>query len=195
MGGGVPKLLLPVPGDGLEPVLARTLRNALDSGVLRELVLVLGPRPGTYLRALAPWLSHPAMRPVSNAQAASGRASSIQAGLVHADPRAVHALILCGDQPGIGPGLMRRLVEFHVAGGFPASFPVYPDGRKGYPVVWSRDTWPRLARLRGDRGGLEVLRRFGDRLGRLPLDPVEEEGQADLDTPEDYEAWRKRAGA
>jgi molybdenum cofactor cytidylyltransferase len=179
MGGDVPKLLLPLDG---EPVLARTLRNALASR-LDEVLLVVGDRHRDVLRSVASLLSHPKLRVVRNREPDRGRLSSVGEGLAHTREEADSALFLCGDHPMVGPALVDRLLDLHEGGGYPLSFPTL-DGRKGHPTVWRRRLWPDLLALEGDEGTQELVGRLWDLAGKLPLD--EGASQLDVDTTEDY---------
>ncbi len=62
-------------------------------------------------------------------------------------------------------------------------------GKPGHPVVFSARLFNLIAALSGDSGGREVVQAAGDRveLVRLPG----HRARLDLDTPEDWAAWRK----
>ena len=60
-------------------------------------------------------------------------------------------------------------------------------GRPGNPVIIPRRLFARLAALRGDTGARELIRGETTRLVRLPGGRA----RVDLDTPEDWEEWRK----
>jgi CTP:molybdopterin cytidylyltransferase MocA len=64
------------------------------------------------------------------------------------------------------------------------------DGTPGHPVLFPADLVPELGALTGDTGAREVLRRHGDRVHLVPLSG--ERALTDLDTPEDWAAWRDR---
>ena len=61
------------------------------------------------------------------------------------------------------------------------------DGRPGHPVVFAPATLPHFAELTGDEGARRLLRRFPPRLLALPGTRA----ITDLDTPEDWDAWRR----
>jgi molybdenum cofactor cytidylyltransferase len=63
------------------------------------------------------------------------------------------------------------------------------DGAPGHPIVFARALVEPLCALQGDSGGAEVVARYRDRmmLVRLPQDRA----RRDLDTPEDWAAWRE----
>ena len=63
------------------------------------------------------------------------------------------------------------------------------EGRPGHPVVFPRDMFPSLRRLGGDTGAREVV----SEARRVVLVPLPgNRALTDLDTPEAWEAWRRR---
>lgn len=58
--------------------------------------------------------------------------------------------------------------------------------RPGHPVIWPRALVPSFARLTGDEGARALLRQHPVRLHPLP----DQHALTDLDTPEDWAAWR-----
>ncbi len=64
------------------------------------------------------------------------------------------------------------------------------DGRFGHPVVFPARLFPALLHLEGDVGAREVLQ--GEDITALPLPGYR--ATTDLDTPEDWGAWRAKTG-
>ena len=60
------------------------------------------------------------------------------------------------------------------------------DGTPGHPVIIPQRLFPALEGLRGDEGARSVLKREDVRLTALPG----RRALTDLDTPEDWAAWR-----
>lgn len=63
-------------------------------------------------------------------------------------------------------------------------------GQPGHPVIFPREFWSALEKAVGDEGGRSVLQANKGRIRLIPLP-----GQMavlDLDTPEDWAAWRAR---
>lgn len=85
-------------------------------------------------------------RTVVNAQAASGIASSIAAGLGAAG-EAERVVFALADMPWVDDGHLRALA---LARG--VVFTAQPDGRRGIPAAFPRDAFARLLTLSGDRG-------------------------------------------
>ena len=66
------------------------------------------------------------------------------------------------------------------------------DGRPGHPVLVPRDLIPELSGLTGDEGAKSLLARHRQRI-RLHALPGEH-AITDLDTPEEWAAWRASRG-
>ena len=119
---------------------------------------------------------------VDNPDYGGGCSSSIAAALPALDPRVDVLVLMLGDQPEVGPTVVRTLLARH--GTAPLAVCRYEDGR-GHPFAFSRDLFGELAELHGDKAVWKLLeRRAGDVVevrvpGRVP---------PDVDTWEDYEA-------
>lgn len=62
------------------------------------------------------------------------------------------------------------------------------DDQPGHPAIFPRDLWPALMQVTGDEGGRSVLRQNQGRVRVIVLPgPM---AILDLDTPEDWAAWR-----
>jgi CTP:molybdopterin cytidylyltransferase MocA len=57
-------------------------------------------------------------------------------------------------------------------------------------VIFPRDLWSDLARVTGDEGGRAVIQANKGRVRVIPLPG--QMATLDLDTPEDWAAWRAR---
>ena len=62
------------------------------------------------------------------------------------------------------------------------------DGHPGHPVIFPAALLPEMAALRGDAGARDLLSRHPVRFLALPGSRA----VTDLDTPEDWAAWRAR---
>lgn len=67
------------------------------------------------------------------------------------------------------------------------------EGEPGHPIVFSASLFPAFATLTGDGGGREVVAQAADRVTLVPLPGTH--ARRDLDTPEDWAAWRMERGA
>jgi molybdenum cofactor cytidylyltransferase len=175
------KLLLPM-GDG-RPLVRLAVEQVLAAGV-DDAVVVLGREAEAVALALAGL----PVRTVVNPRFAEGQATSLRAGLDALRPGTEGAVIALGDQPLPDPTIIRRLVATFRASGRPVVVPVYRDGR-GNPVLFAVALFDELRAVTGDRGGRGVIARDPTRVAEVPVDaPM----PADIDTPEDYEAARRR---
>ena len=111
-----------------------------------------------------------------------GCSSSIAAALSAVDERCDVLVLMLGDQPGVGPTVVRTLLAR--LGEAPMAVARYEDGR-GHPFAFRRSMFPELASLHGDKAVWKLLEARADSVAevRVPgtLPP-------DVDTWEDYEA-------
>jgi len=146
---GRPKQLLPLHG---QPLLQHVVTAACDS-TLDEVIVVVGAIAEKIRAALQIGRA----RLVVNARSADGQSTSIHRGLEALGNHVQGALFLLGDQPGITPALVDRLVARYRAGDAAIVAPRFLDGI-GNPVLFDRALWPELRQLRGDTGAREILR-------------------------------------
>jgi molybdenum cofactor cytidylyltransferase len=177
------KQLLPLGGKPLvRGVIEEAMRSRAD-----EIVVVLGAHADEILATDAIPDSD-RVRVVINPEHASGLASSLRTGLQAAGEHSGAAVILLGDQPGVGSALVDRLLESFAAGDRPIVRPAFvaADGRRtlGHPVVIARSLWPDLCKLQGDEGARALL---AHRPELLEVVCVSAEAPQDVDTWDDYQ--------
>ena len=63
-----------------------------------------------------------------------------------------------------------------------------PDGKPGHPILFDGSLRPEFAALTGDDGGAALVRPLRDRTVLVPF--ADARARRDLDTPEDWLAWR-----
>jgi molybdenum cofactor cytidylyltransferase len=138
-----------------------------------------------------------ALRFAVNRRWAAGMAGSVRAGVRAVSPGAAAVVIALGDQPGIAPGVVDRLIAaYREAAGEASSdaeevaklivapsYRVEGGRERGNPVLFDRSLFPELLRLRGDEGARRVIARDAGRvlLVDFPFPPP-----PDIDTAEDY---------
>ena len=184
---GADKLLEPVAG---LPLLRRLAEAALTAG--GEVAVALPP-PGDPRRAgRIAALAGLAVTPLDVTAAAEGLSASIRAGAALAEARdAAGLLVLLGDMPEIGAAEIAAMTAAF-ASERAAGTPPRPlrgasaAGKPGHPVLFPRAFFTELGGLGGDAGAREILKRQRPRLVPLPG----EAALTDLDTPEDWAAWR-----
>jgi molybdenum cofactor cytidylyltransferase len=182
---GRDKLLEPVGG---RPAL-RAVAEAARASRADEVVVVLPP--GAEARRAA--LAGVGVAVVEAADWAEGMAASIRAGLAAVAARADAVVILLADMPEVGAREIDRLIAaFDPGEGREICRATSADGTPGHPVLFGRRFFEPLAGLGGDRGAREILAEAAEFVAEVPT-----EGRAavvDLDTPEDWAAWRAGAG-
>lgn len=177
---GGDKLLEDVAG---QPLLARQARVALATGC--PVRVALPPDRPARRSALAGL----AVDLVTVADAASGMAASIRAGVVGV---AGPVLLLLADLPEITrDDLEQVLAAQHTDPGMILRGTA-ADGTPGHPVLFPPWALPALARLTGDTGARDLLKAEQARTRLIALPGTH--ATIDLDTPEDWAAWRARHG-
>lgn len=186
---GVDKLVQPV---GDQPLLRRVAETALATGMP---VWVTLPTEAEARRAALAGLG---VVIVEVPDAAQGMSRSLARGVasVAASCKATEAedaaglMILPADMPDFTPQALDRMI--HAFRGDPRMIwrGCTTDGQPGHPAIFPRDLWPALAQIIGDEGGRSVLQANRDRLRLVPLPGAM--ALCDLDTPEDWAAYRGR---
>lgn len=179
---GADKLVQPV---GQLPLLRHMVDTALATGAPVTVTLPADAPVRDSAIAGSP------VRIVRVPDAVDGMSRSIVRGIAALAPEAGPEdglMILPADMPAVtAPALSDLIVRFQanpalvIRGGT-------AGGEPGHPVIFPRALWPALSALTGDEGGRSVLRKNEGRVrvialpGRMTL--------LDLDTPEDWAAWR-----
>ncbi|TVP68762.1 MAG: nucleotidyltransferase family protein [Rhodobacteraceae bacterium] len=119
--------------------------------------------------------------------ASEGMAASLRAGASWAMVLPVGALMIAlPDMPDITAQDMRALIAAQAAHSTQALRASDMAGRAGHPVILPRRLFADMLQLRGDEGARQLLRRHPPRLHPLQG----KRALTDLDTPEDWAAWR-----
>lgn len=171
------KQLLPFRG---RTMLEWVVDNALAS-TLQRVIVVLGYQADV----LEPLLKERAVTVVFNPRYDSGQSSSLKAGLraVTNDTDAV--LFLLADQPLVATETINRILMAHESSpDTPVVLPVF-GGKRGNPVLFSRELFPRIAALQDDCGARPLFEEFAGRILALAVD--DPFIHFDIDTQEDYQ--------
>lgn len=175
---GSDKLLEDVSG---EPLLRRSARIALATGC--PVTVALPPnRP-----ARAEALNGLALRHVLVANPQDGMAESLKSGLA-AIPPGQGVLLLLADLPEVTVEDLSTLLDHWRQEPQAILRAAAEDGTPGHPVCFPPDLRDDLMTLKGDEGARSVLIRHRARLQLIPL--PDRHATTDLDTPEDWAAWR-----
>ncbi|GBQ42371.1 purine catabolism protein PucB [Komagataeibacter europaeus] len=174
------KLLTP-DATGL-PMIARTLR-AITASRAGPVIVVLGHRAAEIQAAASiDRQAENAPRFITAPNHACGLSQTLAAGIraASAYPAVTGALVCLGDMPLIGTDLIDRMIAtFLTHPDRPGVMPVH-EGRRGNPVLWSRDLFPALLALTGDQGARPLLRQHETGMARVAAGA---EITADFDTP------------
>lgn len=178
---GTDKLMQPVAG---KPLLRHIAEVALATGCPVTVTLP----PDATARQLA--LEGLSLQLVLVPDASEGMSRSLVRGvqaLAEAGP-ADGLMIMPADMPGFTTAALEELIDQFQADPTRILRGGTTDGRPGHPAIFPRDLWPVLEHLTGDEGGRSVVQRNKDRVRVIPLPgPM---AVLDLDTPEDWAAWR-----
>jgi molybdenum cofactor cytidylyltransferase len=179
---GENKMLVQIDG---RPMVARTAQRLLASRA-RPIVAVLGNQANAVDAAIG---KLPLQR-VTNPRFAEGLSTSVICGLA-ALPSDIEGVIVClGDMPLIaGRDIDRLIAAFNPLEGRAIVVPVR-RGKRGNPVLWSRQFFPEMMALAGDQGARKLLQAHADLVAE-----VEMENDAifiDIDTPEALAELRQR---
>jgi CTP:molybdopterin cytidylyltransferase MocA len=173
---GSPKQLLSIDGRPLlEVVVGHACASRLD-----DVLVVLGAAGDEIRRRVDLGRA----RVVVNPDHASGMASSLRAGLAALDETVDRVVVILGDQPDIGGGLLNRLLDLQEQSGLPAAALSF-NGLLHPPVVLERPLWGDLMSLEGDVGCRAVIRARPDLVASL-VSRDDLHHPVDVDTPEDY---------
>jgi molybdenum cofactor cytidylyltransferase len=171
---GQPKQLLPYRGTTL---LDATLNVARECGFDQLLATI-----GGAAQEVRDTIDFTGVEVIENVAYTTGCSSSISAAISAVDPRTTGLVLMLGDQPGVSPAAVRRLVT--EAAESPLGGCHYSDGR-GHPFWFHRDVFADLLTLHGDKAVWKLLES-----GRYPVADVEIDGLVplDVDTWNDYKA-------
>jgi molybdenum cofactor cytidylyltransferase len=172
---GSTKQLLPFR----EQTLLECVVDSALASSLHRIVVVLGHK----FEALEPLLANRAVTVICNPHSDKGQSSSIKTGLRALAEEADAALFLLGDQPLVTPEIINQILAAYEASPNPIVLPVF-KGKRGNPVLFSRETFPRLAALKEDCGARPLFEEYAEHILKVPVsDPAI---RFDIDTEEDY---------
>lgn len=182
---GRDKLMEPVQGAPLLRVMAQ---RACAAG-LGPVIVALPPAPHPRYDALAGL----PVTPVAVPDAAEGLSASLRRALAAVPEGARAAMVLLADLPDLSEDDIRTVAQ--ATDQTPETLiwrGATSGGKPGHPVIFARPLFPELAALSGDSGAQAVIRHHADRVVLVPLPG--RHALNDLDTPEDWAAWRAAQG-
>jgi molybdenum cofactor cytidylyltransferase len=170
---GCDKALIPYRGRTFLETIIAMLREA---GIL-QVAVVLGHHAEEIQRAAD--LS--GVEVVINSDYRLGQTSSLKAGLRAFAGRDLDAIVLClVDHPAVSSATIRRLIGAYLESQAPVVVPVF-DGRRGHPVLLSRELFGSIHALSADQGANQAIRQYRE---QTRLVPVHDAGVVlDIDDP------------
>lgn len=186
--GGPNKMLADAEG---APLVAHAVRAALESQAV-EVVVVLGHMADQVRAAIEAAIpARSRLRFVVNPDFAAGLSTSVRTGIAALGADVDAAIVQLGDMPGIGAGLLNRLIAaFSPVEGRAICVPTV-GGKRGNPVLWARRFFPEMSALSGDSGAKHLIGEHADLVCEVEM--AGEAAVTDIDTPEALAAWRARS--
>jgi molybdenum cofactor cytidylyltransferase len=179
---GTNKMLEEVDG---KPMVARTAQRLLASRA-RPIIAVLGNQADAVDAALG---RLPIER-VRNPDYGDGLSTSLRRGLT-ALPADIDGVVVClGDMPLIaGRDIDRLIAAFNPLEGRAIVVPTR-RGKRGNPLLWSREFFSEMMTLAGDMGARKLIEEHPDRVSEIEMDS--DSVLIDIDTPAALAELRER---
>ena len=112
-----------------------------------------------------------------------GQSSSVKKGIELIGDRYRGAMFLLGDQPFISSKTINLLLENFISNQKGIIVPSY-QGKRGNPVIFSRDFFSAIKEIEGDRGARDIIKAHQDRTIYIPIKDKRE--NFDIDSEKDY---------
>ena len=168
---------------GAEPMLRRQTRIARD--ICPDVIVTLRPED----TARVATLTGLDVTILQIADAAEGMAASIRAGADAAKNTAL--MILPADMPDLTSADLQGMIDAFDQSPSQIIRATAQDGTPGHPVMFPAEYRAELMAITGDEGARRVLTANKHRLRLIAL--PDQHATTDLDTPEDWAAWRAAA--
>ena len=180
---GRPKPLLPWRGTTL---IEHQVASLVEAGA-GQVIVVLGHEA----ESVAPYIAGPGVEHFVNPHYREGKATSIKAGLRRVPPDAGGILLLAVDQPRTARAIS-ALIQAHLRSDALITCPRF-RGQGGHPRVFSSRLRDELERISEESEGIRaVFQAHRDEVNSVETDdPMV---LLDLNTPEAYEAAKRRYG-
>jgi molybdenum cofactor cytidylyltransferase len=160
------------------PIVA-TAAGALAPLVDRLIVVV-----GSEAQAVTDALAGINVTLVENPRWAEGLSTSLKLGVLAAPKETKAAVVALGDQPGIDPSVVRKVIALWRETGHPIVSTRY-RGNRGHPVLLGCGVFGEVGAISGDVGARSLIERDATRVAFVDVDAG---APPDVDTPEDLAA-------
>ncbi|HWD58104.1 MAG TPA: molybdopterin-binding/glycosyltransferase family 2 protein [Stellaceae bacterium] len=179
---GANKMLEEIDG---QPMVGRTAQRLLASRA-RPIIAVIGNQA----EAVDAALGRLPVERVMNPDFAEGLSTSLIRGLA-ALPADVEGVVVClGDMPLIaGRDIDRLIAAFNPLEGRAIIVPIR-RGRRGNPILWSRQFFREMMALKGDQGARKLIEKHAEFVVEIEMDS--DAVLIDIDTPEALAQLRER---
>lgn len=151
---------------------------------LKQILLVLGHEHQKILQALGTKAQHPRLQVVVNYQYKQGQSVSLQTGVLKIRDIFPSAMFLLGDQPLLESETIDYLLEQFWSSDKDICVPAH-RGKRGNPTIFSQKFYDQLLKLKGDRGGRNIIECHPDRVLEVEIENID--CFFDVDTPKDFE--------
>ena len=169
-------------------LLQHSIQIALAS-LANRVIVVLGANAGIIATGIAK--EDDRLTCITNDQWQEGLASSIRCGLQYLlsqKPAPQNVLFMVCDQPYINTVLLNKLITLQRQTGHSIVASKYAK-TAGIPAIFSRDLFPELLQLTGDKGARKLIEQQKEAVATVAF-PL---GTIDIDTMADYESLQKKA--
>jgi len=166
------------------------LRRIADAALATGAPVYVTLPPDRPLRAAA--LAGCAVRIVEVPDAAEGMGASLRAGVAALDDGLAGVMVVLADLVEVTADDLAALGAAWDSARDAVWRATAQDGRHGHPVNFPARLFGALAQVSGDSGARAVYAAEGARTRHLPLPGAR--ATTDLDTPEDWAAWRAASG-
>jgi molybdenum cofactor cytidylyltransferase len=172
---GTPKMLLPFGG---MTIIEKVIENVVSSGAGNTMV-VLGSSADEILERI----SGLPVKHCCNENYREGMLSSVKCGFNNLPERFDAVIVLPGDYPCIGAGVINILIESFSGSKKKIVIPLF-KGKRGHPILISYELREEVLRLSPEKGLRELQDRFPDDV--LEVDVDDQAVLKDIDTMDDY---------
>ncbi|MCU0496120.1 MAG: selenium cofactor biosynthesis protein YqeC [Anaerolineae bacterium] len=182
---GQPKMLLPWTDERtiIEHIVYQLIRARID-----QITVVTGH----YSREIKALLKPLEVQVIYNKNYKTGEMlSSLKVGLGAFGGNIAAALVVLGDQPRLQPKTLYHLLHHYSESTHDLIIPSF-QMRRGHPVLIGRRYWGEIQNLASDRSLRDFLNTHSERIHYVNID--NDSILRDVDTPQDYQDERWRAG-